>query len=570
MKTPLAIRVRRLLWTPLRVQAIAHMRLWRSAIQRTPQTQSRLLARMLSDAAGTHFGHDHGLRKVRTIKDFRKALPIAGYERARPYVDRVARGETEALFPPGTRIHMFTMTSGTTGKPKRIPVTNTVLKDCRHGWHIWGVHALDRHFEAFGAKILQIASRMDEQMTPAGIPSGAMSGLICQVQSPTVRRLYVMPPEAAFADDTRTKYYLACRLGLMSDRVLPVTANPSTLLGLAREMDARKDALLRDLSDGTLSRDIALDAGKRRAIEARLKPMPKRARDLEAVVRTTGRLYPKDAWELPLIGTWKGGTLSLYLRELPRYWGSAPVRDIGLIASEGRFSVPLRTEGSAGVLETTTTFYEFVPETEIDRPDPPALLPHEVEVGRRYFLIPTTSGGLFRYNIGDVVRVTGRMGPAPVIEFLNKGEHVASLTGEKLTEFQVTTAANESVARLDLDVSNYCLCPTWADVPYYSLLVEACDVPADRAPELARTVDLALKRLNIEYKGKRASGRLAPVCVTTIPEGAWRAYDRRAIRQCSGRVEQYKHKFLTGEVDFQRRFTVLSSYCQGPHQPTRT
>ncbi|HUU92229.1 MAG TPA: GH3 auxin-responsive promoter family protein [Phycisphaerae bacterium] len=560
MKTPVGIHLRRLLWTPLRVQAKTHVRRWRKAVEKTPETQSALLARLLADAAETDFGRDHGLQPVRTVEDLRKAMPVAGYERAEPYIDRVARGETGALFPAGTRIHMFAMTSGTTGTPKRIPVTDTVLRDCRYGWHVWGTRALDDHFDAFGAKILQIASRMDEEITPGGIPAGAMSGLICQVQSPTIRRLYVMPPEAAFAEDTQTKYYLACRLGLMSRRVLPVTANPSTLLGLARAMDAHKDALLRDLSDGVLSLDLALDEEKRRAIEARLKPMPDRARELEAGVRDTGHLYPKDAWELPLIGTWKGGTLCLYLRELPRYWGDAPVRDIGLLASEGRFSIPLRTDGSAGVLEATATFYEFVPEDEIDRADPQALLAHEVEVGRRYFLILTTAGGLFRYNIGDLVRVTDRMGPAPVIEFLNKGEHVANLTGEKLTEHQVTTAVNESVAHLGLDVCNYCLCPTWADVPHYSLLAEACDVSADRAEELACAVDSALQELNMEYRAKRASGRLAPVCIKTIPPGAWRAYDRRAIQERRGRVEQYKHKFLVNEVDFERRFTVLASY----------
>jgi hypothetical protein len=560
MKTSLGIRFRRLLWAPLRHQVGRQVRGWKRAVANTPETQARLLARLLDQVAETGFGRDHGLRRVRTIEQLRKAMPIAGYERADPYVQRVARGETEALFPPGTHIHMFAMTSGTTSTPKHIPVTDTVLKDYRDGWQIWGVHALSDHFDAFGAKILRIASRIDEQVTPSGIPAGAMSGLTCRAQKPIVRRMYVTPPEAAYADDTPTKYYLACRLGLMHRRVMPVTANPSTLLGLARAMDARKEALLRDLSDGALSADLTLDGEKRRCIEARLRPMPRRARDLEANVQATGHLYPKDAWELPLIGTWKGGTLSLYLREMPRYWGEAPIRDIGLIASEGRFSVPLQTEGSAGVLEATATFYEFVPEEEIDSADPAALLAHEVEVGRRYFLIPTTAGGLFRYNIGDLVRVTGRMGPAPVIEFLNKGKHVASLTGEKITEFQVATAANESVARLGLDVRNYCLCPTWADAPHYSLLVEECDVPANRAEELARAVDSGLQKLNMEYRAKRASGRLTTVCVKTIPAGAWRAYDRHGIEQHSGRVEQYKHKFLVNEVDFERRFTILASY----------
>lgn len=560
MTTPLGNRLRRLLWTPVRLEANLHVRRWRRAIERSREVQARLLARLLAAAAETDFGRDFALARVRTMDDLRRALPIAGYERAEPYVERVKAGRTEALFPAGTRIHMFAMTSGTTGSPKYIPVTDAILRNYREGWHVWGVNALDDHMDAYGSKILQIASRMDEATTPSGIPAGAMSGFTAHAQRKLIQRMYVMPPEGACAGDTATKYYLACRLGLRDRRIMPITANPSTLLGLGRAMDDRKEDLLRDLADGTLSHNLDLEPAHRRCIEARLKPLRRRTRDLEAVVRRTGRLLPKDAWHLPLIGTWKGGTLSLYLRELPAYWGDAPVRDIGLIASEGRFSIPLQTDGSAGVLEVTGTVFEFVPEAEIASAHPIALLPHEVETGQRYYIILTTAGGLFRYHIGDVVQVVGRLGDAPVIEFLNKGEHVANLTGEKISEFQVITAVNGAVARLGLDVRNYALCPVWADVPYYSLLVEACDVPADRGPAFAVAVDSALADLNIEYRTKRESCRLGPLCVKTIPAGAWRDFDAAAIAARNGRVEQYKHKFLANAVDFERRFTILATY----------
>ena len=516
MKTPLGIRMHRLLWMPLRLEAARHIRRWVRAVERTPETQARLLRRILDQTAETDFGRRFGLTQIRTIDDLRRALPIAGYERISPFIERHKAGEEGALLPRGTRIHMFAMTSGTTGAPKYIPITDATMHDYREGWHIWGKHALDDHLDAFGAKILQISSRMDEQATPSGIPAGAMSGFTAHAQRRLVQRYYVLPPEASRAGDTAAKYYLACRLGLQDTRVMPITANPSTLLGLGRAMNERKEELLRDLFDGTLSPNLALDAATRRLIEARLSPKPDLARALEARARVSGHLYPKDAWELPLLGTWKGGTLSLYLRELPEYWGDAPVRDVGLIASEGRFSIPLQTPGSAGVLDVASTFFEFVPEDEIDSPQPTAILAHETEVGRRYFIILTTPAGLLRYNIGDVVQVVGRFGAAPVIEFLNKGQHVANLTGEKLTEFQVVSAVNAVVGELGLPVRNYALYPTWADVPYYTLLVEETAVPAARAPDLASAVDRALRERNIEYETKRAGGRLRAVRVQTI------------------------------------------------------
>ena len=561
MKTPLGILLRRLLWTPLRIEANLLTLAWLRSVRRCDEVQARLLARIIEQTAESDFGRQYGLAKVRTIHDLRKALPIAGYERVAPFIERLKQGETEALLPRDTRIHMFAMTSGTTGEPKYIPVTDAVHKTYRKGWHVWGVCALDDHLDAFGSKILQIASRMDEQTTPCGIPAGAMSGFTAYAQRGLIQKAYVLPAEASRAGDTATRYYLACRLGLRSHRVFPITANPSTLLGLAKAMDAEKESLLRDLADGTLRADLALDADTRHRIEQRLRPMPARARQLEATVKATGHLYPKDAWELPLIGTWKGGTLSLYLREMPLYWGDAPIRDIGLVASEGRFSVPMQTNGSAGVLEVTGTYFEFVPEEEIEKPDPPALLPHETEVGRNYFLILTTPGGLVRYDIRDLVKVVGHIGKAPVIEFLNKGAHVANLTGEKITEFQVVTAVNSCLDRSGLPVRNYCLAPTWAEVPYYSLLVEECDVPPARAMELAMAVDAALRGLNVEYEAKRKSRRLGPICVKTVPAGAWQAFDMKTIAARGGRVEQYKHKFLVNKVDFEREFEIRGVYA---------
>jgi hypothetical protein len=560
MRTALAARAQRLLAVPVLWEANRQVRRWRRDVRDTRRVQEAVLARVLADTARTHFGRDAGLDGARTVADLRTCLPIAGYERIAPYVDRVTCGEVEALFPAGTRIHMFAKTSGTTGRAKYIPVTDTVLRDYRAGWHIWGAQALNDHVEAFGAKILQISSRLDEEVTPSGLPAGAISGLAARSQRRVVRRQYVTPPACAYACDTAAKYYIICRLGLQCDRVMPITANPSTLLGLARTLDRRREDLLRDLTDGTLADDVRLDDPHRRCIERRLRACPDRARRFARLAEANGRLYPKDVWEVPLIGTWKGGTLSLYLREMPRYWGEAPTRDIGLVASEGRFSVPVETNGSAGILETTGTFYEFVPEAETHNAHPTALLAHEVEPGERYFLVVTTVGGLLRYNMGDVVRVTGRVGETPLIEFLSKGEHVANLTGEKVTEHHVIAAVNEVVAERGLTPSGYCLSPAWDEVPYYSLLVEADDVPAETAPEVAAAVDSALARLNMEYEAKRVSGRLAPVRVKTVPAGTWEAYDREMVARRHGRVEQYKHKFLEPEIDFEQRFEVLAEY----------
>src|SRR5262249_31476686 len=149
------------------------------------------------------------------------------------------------------------------------------------------------------------------------------------------------------------KYYLALRLSLPRKVGLIIAANPSTLVNLARASDQDKEDLIRDLYDGTLSRRVDVPADIRAELARVLRQRHvARARELEEMVRRTGTLYPRDFWPRDcLIGTWTGGTVGAYLRHFPRYYGATPVRDVGLIASEGRMTIPLCDGTPSGVLD---------------------------------------------------------------------------------------------------------------------------------------------------------------------------------------------------------------------------
>src|SRR5207249_3236840 len=134
------------------------------------------------------------------------------------------------------------------------------------------------------------------------------------------------------------------------------------------------------------------------------------------------------------------GSMGAYLRHFPHYFGDAPVRDIGLLASEGRMTLPFNDGTPSGILDIRTHYFEFIPEDEADQERPTVLGAHEREEGTRYFIMPTTASGLYRYHIYDVVRVTGFRNQTPLIEFLSKGAHFANVTGEKVSEYQVTQA----------------------------------------------------------------------------------------------------------------------------------
>lgn len=517
--------------------------------------QSALLADILRHQAGTGFGREYHFGAIRTLEEFRHNLPIAGYDAVAPYVTRVCNGDVNALLAD-PRIHMFALTSGTTASRKFIPVTDRYLDAYRRGWNIWGLKIYADHPEIVFRPIVQFSGECDEFRTPSGVPCGAVTGLTAKMQSAIVRRLYVVPPCLARVKDAAAKYYLALRLSIPHKVGLIVAANPSTMVALARQGDLDKEALLRDLAEGTLSDKFDIPADVRAEVTPRLKRHPERVRQLEEVIARTGTLYPKDYWSRNcMLGNWMGGSVGAYLRHYPKYFGTRLVRDAGLIASEGRMTIPMADGTASGVLDVTSHFFEFVPEDEIDSPRPTVLLAHELVEGRRYYILPTTAYGLYRYQIYDVVRVTGFHNKTPLVEFLSKGAHFSNLTGEKVSEYHVVGAVEQVQRDLGLLIGTYSVAPVWPTtddaVPYYALFVERRDLPeADQRARFAERLDAVLAERNIEYAAKRESARLAPLRVEPVADGFWVEWDRARLKERGGAWEQYKHPCLIADLKF--------------------
>jgi hypothetical protein len=528
-----------------------------------PRTvQEALLRRILTRQADTDFGRAHHFRDIRTVADFRRQLPVAGYDSIEPYVDRVRRGDLNALLAD-RRVHMFALTSGTTAARKYIPVTDQYLADYKRGWNIWGLKVFRDHPAVKLRPIVQLSGDWDEIRSEAGIPCGAVTGLTATMQKRIIRWLYCVPACVGKVKDARAKYYLALRLSLPRRVGMVIAANPSTLVQLARAGDSEKESLLRDLRDGTLSRHVEVPEDVRAALASRLRRRhPERVRELEAIVRRTGTLYPKDYWppDTLMLGNWTGGSVGAYLRHYPRYYGDALLRDVGLIASEGRMTIPLADGTASGVLDVTSHYFEFIPEEEADGPSPTVLAAHELQEGRSYFILPTTAFGLYRYHIHDLVRVTGFHNRTPLVEFLSKGSQFANLTGEKLSEYHVTRAMESVQRRMDLALTCYSLAPCWDDeTPYYGLFVERPDVgDSGRGQRLAALLDRQLGEENIEYRSKRDSLRLGPVRLGLLPAGAWAEWDRQRLSRNGGTLEQYKHPCLISDVNFRK--TVAAEF----------
>ena len=181
---------------------------------------------------------------------------------------------------------MFALTSGTTATRKFIPVTPQYLADYRRGWNIWGLKVFRDHPEC--------------QLRPIVQMSGDWRGVPHRGRHPVRRRhrpdgddaeahhplaLLRAGRASAGSRTRRPSTTSALRLSLPRKVGMIIAANPSTLVNLARAGDQEKEALIRDIHDGTLDRRFDIPAGRPRRCCGRVcKRHPERARELEEIV----------------------------------------------------------------------------------------------------------------------------------------------------------------------------------------------------------------------------------------------------------------------------------------------
>jgi len=544
---------------------------YRRSLEDPRRSQRRALRRILRIAGDTEYGRKHGFSSIGSPDEYRARLPLVSYEDIAELVERHRRGERDVLVPgrPG----MFARTSGTTGRSKYIPVTWRSYRDFNLGQTVWRSGVLADHRNIVGRRFLTVVSPAADEHTSAGIPCGAITGKIYTSLSPVTRRYFPVPYEVMGIDDYRTKYYMIARLAAGADLGMIGTANASTLLVLAEELAGNAERLARDIERGTVSVDTGLDAGMIERIWPRLAPDPETARRIRQVLDAGRQLKPRDLWpDLELVSVWLGGAAGFFVPRVRELYAPRSLRDPGFSASEGFFAAPLEDNTPVGAPNLGRIFMEFVPEENAEAGSPDTLLAHELEVGRRYFLVITTAGGLYRYKMNDLVEVAGRCGTkklSPAIRFLSKGARILSLTGEKVSEEQASTAAAVAARKTGLELTGFTVSvrlPAEERAGYVVAAEPAPGQPQGLLAEFLRDFEAALQSANIEYAEKRRSMRLSAPVLLVLPAGSYRSW--RAERVAGGAHDgQIKPPNLLPHDEFERSFQP-ADFVTIPGDPT--
>lgn len=545
--------IRKLIYSIFSQLASGEMRELEQDTRDPAGAQCRKLKQILESNAHTSYGIEKDFARITNPETYRQHVSINDYDSLSPWINRMRHGEKNVL--TCNEPFMYATTSGTTGRQKFIPVNEDYIREFRHASIASGYFTLKNFPKISRGVTLTVFSPAREGTTPGGTPYGAISGGLYLREPGLVKKFIAPIPYSVYQiKDYESKYYALLRAALTLPITCFYTLNPSTITMLVRRLQTYAPRLIEDIARGTVSTPVPLEPQTLRDLAPFTRPNIERARTLQRLL-DSGAFYPYKLWpELQVVCCWTKAAAAFYLADFEEFFAHVPVCDISYGASEGRGSISLGD--GRQLLSLRSHFFEFIPETEIESPNPSVCLAHELEEGQNYYILFTTSAGLYRYHINDVIKVTGMYNRAPLIEFQYKGGNVCSFTGEKLTELHVTAAMSKTLADNGWRCRFFTLLPEFRPTPHYRLLFEPDhDIESDSHFEraLTKAFDDELCRANAEYATKRESHRLSSVTASLLKRGAYETL-RRACTLNGAADAQFKPSHLNPKEEIRNFF----------------
>jgi hypothetical protein len=549
----------------------------------------------------TTFGQEHQFDRISSVDDFRRRVPLRNYDDFVPYIERIAAGEHGVL--SADRVRRLATSSGSTRAAKLIPYTaglqqefnraigpwiaDLFLDDPRlaGGCAYWQVSPLARSRssltpspgtsgEGWGEGLLTRDGTDDahpprprpgpllsetepqsrrpdyrEREKPANLTNGATrttppigfeedSAYLGGVRKHLVDAVMAVPAAVRHCQDIDNFRYLTL-LFLLARRDLRLISvwHPSFLQLLLKVLPQNWDRLLKDIELGVMTPPRPVNAKVIDPLQRYLRPDPRRGAELAAVGPANWpALWPA----LRLISAWASGNACGAAAALTKQFPGVSFQPKGLLATEAFITFPFRQQHPLAI---RSHFVEFLDDAGS------TLLSHQLRAGVEYEVIVTTAGGLWRYRLGDRVRVSGRMGRTPCLEFVGRADCVVDQRGEKLSEGFVSQVLQRLLVNLSSPPAFAMLAPENDGVARYTLLTETAEI---LPPDMPARLDQAL-RDNPHYAWCRDLGQLAAPRVLCIRQSAYPIYVA-ALAAAGCRIGDIKPAALSGDTSLAGNF----------------
>jgi hypothetical protein len=420
--------------------------------------QRQVLQSLITAAQYTSFGKKYNFDKTFSVKEFKKRVPLQEYDDVKPYIERMMQGEENVLW--NTPVKWFAKSSGTSNnKSKFIPVSEESLKE-NHFQASKDV--LTKYYNNFPSSDLLTGKGLvvggSHQITAIGedIHAGDLSAVLMQ-NSPFWGQ-WLRTPELSIAllDEWENKIEKLAQV-TAEENVTSLAGVPTwTLLLLKRILEIKNKKTI------------------------------------------------KEVW--PNLELYINGGVSFipYKNQFEKIIG-APINYLEIYnASEGFIAAQEHPNDDGMLLFTEhSIFYEFMPAEEYGKAIPKTIGLTEVQLNKNYAIVISTTGGLWRYLIGDTVMFTS-LNPYK-INITGRVKHYMNAFGEEVMVDNADRAIAEAAKNTNAIVKDYTAAPIFFsenENGAHEWLIEF-DTEPNSITEFAKELDTALQNLNSDYEAKR-------------------------------------------------------------------
>ena len=425
----------------------------------TERIQREVLKRLIGTASATEWGIRHSYSAIANYEQFAQSVAVQDYESLKGYIDRMRHGEKDVLWKGGCK--WFAKSSGTTNdKSKFIPVTPRGLRNIhyRGATDVVAQYVVNNpSSRIFSGKSLILGGSHAPNYNLPGTLVGDLSAILIENCPSLINKFRVPGKDIALLSDFEEKM----------DRIATLTSgmNITNISGVPSWMMA----VLKHMLD------------------------------------ITGKEYIDELWP-NLEVFFHGGVAFSSYREQYRHLIRNPRMQYmeTYNASEGFFAIQNDPSDQAMLLMIDyDVFYEFIPFEELNSPNPTVLPLWEVEVGKNYAMLISTSCGLWRYILGDTVRFTGKEPYKIVIS--GRTKHFINAFGEELIIDNAEKGLLKACSATGARILDYTAAPVFMDENAkcrHQWLIEFSKKP-DSVEQFAEILDDELQQINSDYEAKR-------------------------------------------------------------------
>ncbi|KAL1367052.1 hypothetical protein HN51_021108 [Arachis hypogaea] len=438
------------------------------------RVQIETLRKILEDNSEAEYLQNLGLNGRTDPQSFKNCVPLVTHKELEPYINRMIDGDLSSILT-SKPITTMSLSSGTTqGKPKFVP-WNDELFETTVQIYKTSFAFRNKEFPITSGKALSFIYSSKQFKTKGGLAAGTATTNVFRNSRYTVamqalKSQCCSPEEVIFGPDFHQSLYCHLLCGLIfCDEVQFVSSTfAHSIVHSFRTFEQVWEDLVADIRDGVLSERVTVPS-LRNAMSKILKSDPNLANIIQTKIMGLSNwygliqeLFPNAKYVYGIMT----GSMEPYLKKLRHYAGDLPLLTSDYGSSEGWIATnvnpTLPPESALYTVLPQIGYFEFIPQNKGDsdfidvEPEPVGLT--QVKVGQEYEIVITTPAGLYRYRLGDVVKVMGFYNSSPQLKFVRRSSLLLTINIDKNTEKDLQLAVEEAskfLAEEKLEVVDY-------------------------------------------------------------------------------------------------------------------